>query len=455
VPPVVPPVTPVVPPVPPVVPPPVVPPVPPVPPPPVVVPSHVETWALDDCGEGSTTPSALVRAWASYVETNCGPGGVAKALTDCHSGGAVFCNVIQYLDTNWIYQQGSPPYSEFSQAAAESWYQHLPGSGARVQTSGYGGGYLINQNNAGVQSFFQGYVRSHYDSADGLMMDDQSSGLSTQLYYSTCGCKTTAQAASDSTLRTGHESMSAAMTHSSGQPFVQIDNTLPANPYLPQGLDMLNKGGVHGLLKEGSPEYNGQLDPFYSTLLDEIAYVATETSSFVVPLSYGHAGASTQQQSRRVQAATILLGYSPGHLVSWADLNQGSNDLSVWPEQGIYPTQPVQSMGAPGGSGCLAGTGNVCSSGGHNDLQVAPGVYRREFAACYDQGTAIGPCASIVNTTASPVTVASSWLTNSYAHQVTFNGGDVQAGGTINTSGAAFTPGSTTAGAQDGLLLTR
>ena len=76
--------------------------------------SHVETWALDDCGEGSGTSSSLVRAWASYVETNCGPGGVAKALSDCHSGSSVFCNVIQYLDTNWIFQQGSPPYSQSS-----------------------------------------------------------------------------------------------------------------------------------------------------------------------------------------------------------------------------------------------------------------------------------------------------------------------------------------------------
>ena len=63
--------------------------------------------------------------------------------------------------------------------------------------------------------------------------------------------------------------------------------------------------GVEGLIREGAPEYNGTLDPFYSTLLDEIAYVANETSGFVVPLSYGAAGASYQQQSRRVQEATI------------------------------------------------------------------------------------------------------------------------------------------------------
>ena len=151
----------------------------------------------------------------------------------------------------------------------------------------------------------------------------------------------------------------------------------------------------------------------------------------------------------------MLLGYSPGHLVDWADLERGSNNLAVWPEEGIYPTAPVQSMGTPGGSNCLAGTGDVCSSGGHNDLQLVPGVYRREFAACYDQKVAIGACATIVNTTAAPVIVASSWLTGSYAHQVTFNGGDVQSGGRISPTGATFTPGTTTVGAQDAILLTR
>jgi hypothetical protein len=396
-----------------------------------------------------------VQSWLSYAETNCGPGAQDRAVSECHANGTTYCQVIQYLDTNWIYQQGSPPYSQFAQSASESWYQHVPGSGARVQTSGYGGGVLINQASSGVQSFFQNYVRSNYNSADGLMMDDQSSSLSTQLYYSTCGCSSTEEMSSDQALRSAHEAMSAAMTHSDGSSFVQIDNTLPANPYLPQGLDMLNQGGVQGLLKEGSPEYDGHLDPYYSTLLDEIAYVDNQPSGFVVPLSYGQAGASYQAQSRRVQEATILLGYRPGRLVDWADLEQGSNDLSVWPEEGIYPTQPVQSMAQPGGSGCLAGSGNVCSTGGHNDLQVAPGVYRREFAACYDHGTAIGKCAAIINTTSDPVTINSSWLTQTYGHQISFTGGDVQSGGSLNTTATTFTPNTTTVAPKDAALLSR
>lgn len=149
----------------------------------------------------------------------------------------------------------------------------------------------------------------------------------------------------------------------------------------------------------------------------------------------------------------MLLGYSPGHLVDWADLETGSGNLAVWPEEGIYPTNPVQTMAAPHGSGCLAGNGQVCSGGGHNDLQVAPGVYRREFGACYDQGTSFGECAAVVNTTSNAVTVKSSWLTQSYGHEITFNGGDVQSGGTVNLTGAGFNAGSGTVGPHSALLL--
>ena len=307
-----------------------------------------------------------------------------------------------------------------------------------------------------MQDFFQSYVRSNYNADDGLMMDDQSSGLSQALYYSSCGCSSTAEETSDAALRAAHGAMSAAMTHANGTPFVQIDNALASNPYLPQGLDLLNQTeNVQGLITEGEPESNGTLDPYYSTLLDQIAYVADKTNSFVVPLSYADAGASYQSQTRRVQEATMLLGYSPGHLVDWADLERGSSNLGVWPEEGIYPTAPVQSMAAPGGSGCLAGTGQVCSTGGHNDLQVAPGVYRREFAVCYDHGVAFGACASIVNTTASPITIPAAWLTGSYTHQMTFTGGDVQSGGQVDLTGAGFTPGSTTVASHDAILLTK
>lgn len=419
--------------------------------------AHVETWAYDDCGNGGTTAgAAVVRSWVTYAEANCGPQGVSKAMSDCHGGGQVFCNVIAYLDTNWIYPGSSPTWSAFNGAAAESWYQHLSSSPSqRVATSSWGGGYLINQANPAVASFFGNYARANYDGVDGLMMDDQSAGMSAQLWSSNCsGCTSDNELHSDSALIAAHGAVSTAMTHTSGQRFVQIDNALAPNPYLPQGFDLINAStGVVGMIGEGEPENNGQLDPYYSTLLDQIAYVANNTNGFIAPLSYAPAGAAYQQQSRRVQEATILLGYSPGHLVDWADLENTSTNLGIWPEEGIYPTQPLQTMHAPGGSGCLTGSGNVCATGGHNDLQVAPGIYRREYAACDNQGTPIGPCAAIVNTTTTPTTVNPAWLTQTYTHQITFTGGDVQSGGTINTTGATFTPGATPVAADDAVIL--
>jgi hypothetical protein len=217
---------------------------------------------------------------------------------------------------------------------------------------------------------------------------------------------------------------------------------------------MLNRpAGVHGLIAEGVPWSDGSMPPSswqFTTLLDEMAYVNHTARGFVALLSYDQSGSPT---ARRVQEGTVLLGYSPGHTVSWSDLEQSSSDLAVWPEEGLYPTRAVQTMAAPGGSGCLEGNGALCTIGGHNDLQVASGVYRREFKACFDRGAPIGSCAVVVNTTGSPVTVRGAWLTLAYHHRITMSGGDVQSGGAIDLAGAPFTADSTSVPGNDALLL--
>jgi hypothetical protein len=283
------------------------------------------------------------------------------------------------------------------------------------------------------------------------MMDDTSGSLS-NLTWNT-GFSSSNEISSDAGLQAAHNQMAAAMTHADGQPFLQIDNGLSPNDNLTTPFPMLNDStGVRGMLTEGSPIANGTLIGFYSTLLDEMARADQSAGGFVVLLSYDSSGSL---QSRRVQASTTLLGYSPGHTVSWSNLETNSSHLAIWPEEGIVPTDPIQSMSGPGGGHCLAGHGVVCTSGGHVNLQVAPDVYRREFAACYNQGVPIGPCATIINTTGSSTTVQKSWLTQTYAHQITMNGGDVQSGGTIDPTGAGFTPGTTTIPAHDAVLLSR
>jgi hypothetical protein len=106
--------------------------------------------------------------------------------------------------------------------------------------------------------------------------------------------------------------------------------------------------------------------------------------------------------------------------VVWPDLEEKTDNLPIWPEDLIYPSQPLQSMVA-----------------GHRDLQVATGVYRREFARCYKRSVYFGQCASLVNATSSPIKVKQSWLLQSYHHTITVVGGDVLSGGTVQVAAAA------------------
>jgi hypothetical protein len=414
--------------------------------------SHIATWAFDDgCNGGAGASSGFVHQWLNYAESNCGSS--RKARVNCHSRHRTYCYSMQYLDTDWYF---AADHDRVASAASSNWWLHAPSpnQGRMIFTGGLGGAYLINQSRPAVRSFFQSYVRRHYNADDGLLMDWQSPSLSQELYYSTCGCSRTSEIRTNAALRAAHQAMSAALTHRDGARFIQADNTLPTNPSLPQGLNMLNpRIGVDAWTVEGEPENDGALDPDYSTLLDQIAYVSTRTSGFVAPMSRAPAGAPYQAQSRRVQEATMFLGYSPRHLVDWANLEVGSRHLAVWPEEGIYPTHPLQSMRRPGGRGCLAGTGRVCSKGGHRSVEVAPGVYRREFRSCYVRRAPFGACAAIMNTTGRWITVRSRWLRIPLHHQITFNGGDAQSGGSLDLTGAMFNARSSTIAPYDAVLL--
>ncbi len=420
--------------------------------PPASIKSHIATWAVDDgCAGGYGASSALVRSWVTYAESNCGPSD-RKVRTDCRAGGRRYCETIQYLDTDWDFQGGQP---QMAGAAAADWWLHVPtrGIGSSIWTTALGGGNLINQTRPAVRSFFRSYVQQHYNADDGLLMDWQSPSLPQELYYSTCGCSSTREIRTNSALRAAHNAMSAALAHRNGAPFMQVDNSLSPNPFLPQGLNMLNRRiGVQGIMGEGEPVEDGVMDTYYSTLLDQLAFV-DYSHAFVVLLTRGDAGAAYQAQSRRVQEATMLLGFHGNRVVDQADLEVGNSDLAIWPEEGIYPSDPLQTMAAPRGRGCLAGTGTLCSRGGHNNLQVASGVFRRVFGDCYDRRVAIGPCAAIVNDTNNWVIIRQSWLKRRFGHEIAFAGGDVQSGGKLDLTSTTFSAGTTAVGPHDAMLL--
>ncbi len=418
------------------------------------IPLHTETWAYDDsfgrgwCNGGYGASSSLVRRWLTYAETNCGPRS-RKALKDCHASRVRYCTVLAYFDANLVWSRG--PIFTAHAPTQESWWLHQPhhsDSYHRLFVSRPDGvHYLLDQARPSVEWWIRWYLRNHFNSWEGVMMDDTAASTKAQFWGS--GFSSSQEIRTNSGVLSEHREMAGRLTHSNGTPFLQVDNGININPDVKPTFPLLGQpGSVVGLMAENEPWDHG-LQPGYPTLLDYMAYIDSRPNDFIVLLSYDDDGPLV---ARRLQEATVLLGYSPGHLVDWADLEQNNLDLTVWPEEGIYPTQPVETMRVPE-SNCLAGDGITCSYGGHNDIQVAPGIYRREFAACYDQGVPFGHCAVIVNTTSSPVTMQSTWLKQTYSHEITMHGGDVQSGGSINTSGAPLLLPLAQVPAEDALLL--
>jgi hypothetical protein len=427
------------------------------------VPAHIETWAYDDsasagwCNGGYGASRGLVRHWLTYAETNCGPH-ARKAETDCRSRRVSYCTVIQYFDAGKVWSRNPIRRAP----TREDWWLHQLGftdRGHRLKevTPGAGTAYWLNQANRQAQRWIRKYLRSRYNSAGGLLMDDTGACRQTQFYGS--GYASSEEIRTDAGVLAEHAELARALTHRNGKPFLQVDNGIQPNPFICTSLPLLDaRRGVVGLVAEGSPWDYG-FTGYYSSLLDVIAAVAARRHDFLVLLSYDRGGSD---RARLVQEATMMLGYVPGHLVSWADLEQQNDHLSVWPEEGIYPADPVQSMTDPGGPGCLGGHGLICVKGGHNDLRVAvgvnttdsgAGVFRREFRRCYDRRVLFGHCASIVNDTSVPVVVRRSWLRQSYGHEIGLKGGDVQSGGRIDLSGTTFTPGVTKIPADSAVLL--
>jgi hypothetical protein len=96
--------------------------------------------------------------------------------------------------------------------------------------------------------------------------------------------------------------------------------------------------------------------------------------------------AGDARAQRLMFVASWWLTYDPHYSVAFANFGSASN-LFVFPEYDLVPAQPLRT--APSSV---------------NELISAGAAYVREFAACYERGTLIGACATIVNPTAQSTT---------------------------------------------------
>ena len=377
-----------------------------------------------------------------------------KALSDCHSvlNG---CSAVVYTDPNHLYAGPSctyPPAPAILAVASESWFIHDTGysdSSHRVYGVWSSGCYVweMNPNEPAYQAWWLSYLRNNADSYDLYFADDDYMKLSLEAYFSHFGggcqplptmCTSTQEIPDDAHQVLAHANFFNAMSHSNGSPMrfifqnTSFDGALDASAFGASSR-------VVGMTCEAcvtSIAYP-TLTNLYGKTMDEIATVHQAGGVFVL-IAHGNSptGSAMQTLQRVLTTAFTWLVYQEGYTVVWPDLELQNNNLAVWPEDLIYPSAPLQSMIT-----------------GHLDLQAAPGIYRREFSKCYQKGLYIAQCAALVNANSSAVTVAPSWLTQTYHHVVALSGGDVLSGGSALLSAAPFVAGTTQIQAGAALLL--
>ncbi len=421
------------------------------------VPKHIATWVMDEYwAQGENASSAQVRQYVTYAEGGLGNG---KAANDCSSSGACFS--VFYLNPNEISDSVNCPISgdsQFVTAASESWYVHETGysdSAHRVhgeQSQSCHGStitipvYVANQASSAVQSFFRSYLQKNADGWNYYFMDHTAWDVVDQMYGPGGGfcpgsynnwCTSTQEVPTASALVSAHGSFATAMVHTNGQPMRFFTNGLDPTPSAELAASSHFVGGVC----ENCVVDGGVFRPaMYATVLTDMALVDDTPNAAFVELNDGASpsGSAAQIAQRIVTVAVAWLGYSEGHTIVNANLEDNTNNLAVWPEDAIVPASPVESM-----------------STSASNIAVGSNVWRREFSSCYEDGTAVGPCAAILNGTGSTVTISSSWLRQSYGHVVTLSGGDVTSGGSVSLTAVAFKANSTTIPPDQAILLVR
>ncbi|HTV91346.1 MAG TPA: hypothetical protein VMG98_01385 [Verrucomicrobiae bacterium] len=429
-------------------------------------PAHIATWAFDESSaEGAGAPVALVQQYLTYAQ---GGYGDAKARSDCDGAGPSSCSSVFYFDPNFIYDAPSctPQIASLFMAAAdETWFVHETGysDAAHRVTGSYQEScngttitvpvYLTNQSNASVDAFFSNYIQTYASGWDRYFMDDTSASVLTQTYGPGGGfcadnppddyCTTTQEYPTDASVVAAHAALTSVLNQTSGSAMLGMFNGVGFSGNTPENLNLIpaSNGRLLGAVCENCVVNAGTLESAnYQRVLNAMATTNATAGASFVELNTGSspAGSAAQISQRLVTTAIAWLGFNGNATVVFANLEENSSDLAIWPEAGLYPTQPVQSMNS-----------------GASDISVTSNVWRREFGACYLNGSAIGPCAALLNATSSPVPITSSWLTQSYGHVVSIAGGDIESGGSVSLTAATFSSATTTIPASGAVLLVR
>lgn len=384
------------------------------------VPYHIETWAYDGGFEANKVAANDIARLVNYAE------GSRKAVSDCKGRG---CLSVRYFDSGVVYDGRGKCGSfnnDFMQAASENWFVHYSGyhdADHRIGNDKFIAKcgdtipkYVVNSSNPGVRAWYKSELQK-YDEYDAMLADDYFVDL--PIYSGGWLCQSPSphrcspgeleEYKEDQDVLRAKIDFANAIVHRNGQTMKLVFNG---------GSRQLYKAvrGYIGNVCESCPYLTSGFNiKGYKKILNDMAE-ASHNAGFLLLFSYGY---GDQITNRTVTIATDWLGYSPGHLVVFENARQTADRLNVWPEELLYPTQPIQWMRKGG-----------------NDLQVAPSVYRREFRACYYKKAPIGACAAIVNANSGPVDISRDWLSENYRHVATLPAGDALSGDNVTMNGS-------------------
>ncbi|HEY4439928.1 MAG TPA: hypothetical protein VGN14_05700, partial [Candidatus Elarobacter sp.] len=125
--------------------------------------------------------------------------------------------------------------------------------------------------------------------------------------------------------------------------------------------------------------------------------------------------AAATPANRIYELASWWMTYDPTYSVA-SPQTPAADGTTIFPEYDLVPRQPLATATAAVG-----------------ELSPAANVYVREFGACYQAGTAIGPCAAIVNIGSSSVAVPA--LRGHYSAALSVDAASAYAGGKATWTG--------------------
>lgn len=420
------------------------------------VPSHIATWAKDLYNSaGALGTSAQAKAYLTYAQ---GGDGNAKALNDCRGGG---CQSVFYFDPHMLYDSsvcagGSSVVRAIKAHANETWYVHETGHttapyrihgsyvmecAGKHETIPV---YAMNTLSSTLLAYYRSYFLTTAAGWNHFFMDDTSAKVLTQFYGAGGGfclneaghlCTSTEEMRTDAAVVSEHTALANAI------PVSGFYNGINFTGSEANDLNILDSTThFEGAICEDCVVNSGVFRPtMYAPVLNTMAAVNRTHGAFV-ELNHGESaiGSAAQIAQRAITTAMAWLGYSEGHTIVYPDLEANTDRLAIYPENSIYPTTPIETM-----------------STGAANIEVASGVYRREFRTCYNNRVAIGACAAIVNGTSRNVVVSSAWLHQAYGHVVELIGGDIPGGGRVSLTSVGFAANRTYIAPYQGLMIVR